>query len=50
MVVGESVKLGLLLLAFADFSKYQRGLLGAVFSCKGNILFHPGGKDSEIEP
>lgn len=49
MVVGESVRLGLLLLAFADFSKYQRGLLGAVFGCGGNVDFHPGGKDAETE-
>lgn len=48
MGVSKSVKHQLLLLTFADLRKYQRGLLGVIFSCGGNMHFHPGGRDAEI--
>lgn len=45
----KSLKHHLSLLTFADLRKYQRGLLGVIFSCGGSVHFHPGGRDAEIE-
>lgn len=49
MGVSKSVKHQLSLLTFADLRKYQRGLLGVILSCGGNMHSHPGGRDAEIE-
>ena len=48
-LVTKKVKHQLSPLTFADLRKYQRGLLGVIFSCEGNMHFHPGGRDAEIE-